>query len=521
MNLPAHIQPRPYQKDLFLLIREGLREYRALCVEAATGSGKSVLAAMIVYSFLEKSALWKKERHIVFLVNEIFLLDQFSGHLEKWGISHDVIGGGKYAGRPVNVHVATVQTLRTHPLPFEIDLFIVDEAQWSTSDSYMDLFAENEKAKIIGITASPEGPGGKGLSVKSGCGIYEHLIKSPVSMKDLTEMEYLCPVSYWAVPTSDYDNAGISQGDYKTGEIDKLIAEKGVFGDIIKQIARFPQVTDHILIFCKSVKACYNLQEVFYANRYRAEVLEGSLTKNTRKKIMNNFESGEIQVLITCKMVLQGVDLPALLMAVDVAPTLSRMIWRQKVGRLVRPFPGKKDGIYLDMVGNIQRATKSGWVYEDIDWNFDGSTFNKRTKSLEATERFCPICYAYIPPPGNVCPYCGAERPAEKRKEKEDKVLDGDLVKLEFVPLKDRPLEERRQTEEAIAAAIRDGDIDRLREIGNSVCQNRKNVPFFVYHKMNQKTKVLDIPLLYRIQKSFGYKSSWVYFAKKELQKKG
>jgi len=512
---------RPYQKEIIELVRVAFRSYRSVCMEMPTGSGKSVVMREIINSFIQKNKTFKEDRHIYFLCNETFLLYQFGKHVENMNIPHDIIGDGYRERKSVNVHVTMIQTLRNNPPENNPSLFIIDEAQWSTSNSFMDLFFKYPDVKILGVTASPEGPGGKGLSIQSGCGIYEHLIKSPVSMRDLTEMEYLCPVSYWAVPTSDYDNAGISQGDYKTGEIDKLIAEKGVFGDVIKQIARFPQVNDHILIFCKSVKACYALQEVFFANRYRAEVLEGSLTKTTRNKIMNNFESGEIQVLITCKMVLQGVDLPALLMCVDVAPTLSRMIWRQKVGRLVRPFPGKTEGIYLDMVGNIQRATKSGWVYEDIDWNFDGKTFNKRTKSLEATERFCPICYAYIPPPGNVCPYCGAERPAEKRKEKEEKVLDGDLVKLEFVPLKDRPIEERRQTEEAIAAAIRDGDIDRLREIGNSVCQNRKNVPFFVYRKMNQKSKVLDIPLLYRIQKSFGYKASWVHFAKQFLKNEG
>lgn len=182
--LPNGVQPRKYQEQLFTSSRAELRTNRAVCIEAPTGSGKSVLAAMIVDSFEEMNKIWKLERDIYFLVNEIFLLEQFSGHLTKWHIPHDVIGNGKYEGRPVHVHVATVQTLARHPPKNYPALFIVDECQYSTAPQYMELFAKYDKAKIIGITASPEGPGGKGLSVKSGCGIFDKLIRSPVDMHD-------------------------------------------------------------------------------------------------------------------------------------------------------------------------------------------------------------------------------------------------------------------------------------------------------------------------------------------------
>lgn len=518
MPLPPGVDPRPYQLEQFQAIRESLRENRATCVEAPTGSGKSVMAAMIVDAFLSMSKRWKLDRHIYFLVNELFLLEQFSGHLEKWGVIHDVIGGGNREGRPVHVHVATVQTLRKHPPKHAPAFFIVDEAQWSTSDSYMDLFAAYPEAKIIGITASPEGPGGKGLSVKSTCGVFDTLIRSPVTMAQLTEIGYLCPISYWSIPTRDYDNVAINQGDYNVAEIEKLMQEKGVYGDAITQIRRFPEIESHILVFCKSVKACYETELVFQASGIRAAVLEGAVKKKDRKRIMRSFEAGEIKALITCKMVLQGVDIPMLLMCVDLAPTLSRMIWRQKVGRVARTYPGKERGIYLDMVGNITRATKTGWVYEEIDWRFDSEVYNKRSTSLEAADMYCPICYAYIPPPGTVCPECGAKKSEAAKKAKEEAHLDGDLVEVVVKPLRELPIEERRETMEAIAAAVKDKNIERLREIGAAFVVPKK-LPFWVYHQLNKKRNIVDVPLVYRIQRSFGYAAGWAWYARQTLSK--
>jgi superfamily II DNA/RNA helicase len=261
------------------------------------------------------------------------------------------------------------------------------------------------------------------------------------------------------------------------------------------------------------------METVFQAAGMRAAVLEGNVTNKDRKNIMDLFESGAVQVLVTCKMVLQGVDIPMLLMSVDLAPTLSRMIWRQKVGRVARTYEGKTRGIYLDLVGNIVRATKSGWVYEEIDWRFDSETYNKRTKSLEAADMYCPMCFAYIPPPGTVCPECGATKSDEgrKQKEKEEAKLEGDLVEAKPVPLKDRPIEEQRDFIEAVRSAVKDQDIERLKEIGSAIVTAKK-LPFWIYHKMNTKKNIVDIPLLYRIQRSFGYPSGWVWFAKKHCR---
>lgn len=517
---------RQYQSDLYDLIRLAFKKNRAVLAEAPTGSGKSVLMSKIVDSFLALNKKWKLDRHLYFIVDELFLLEQFSDHLNKWGISHDIIGDGYREGRSVCVHVCTIQTLAKIPPQRYPALIIIDEAHFSTADRYMDLFDKFPKAKILGLTASPETGSGKGLAAdwvedengvlaNQGNGIFDVMVESPTSMKELTELGYLSKIRYFGIPMKGIENLHMNCGEYKPGEVEKLLQERGTFGDAIKEMQKFPDIENHILFFCKSVKACYDVEIILNAAGYTTDVLEGRLKKSDRKKVMKRFSTGESKILITCKMILKGVDLPYLLMSVDLAPTPSRGTQRQKVGRGTRPAPGKLFFVYLDMVGN-HRVFPGSDVYAKINWNFDSKKYNKKP-SESGEENTCPLCFAVIPPGETVCPECGAKKKIGHKKEKKEKHLDGDLVELKPVPLSEREGEDLAVVQNGIAAAIRDDNIDELIKIGLTVT-TKKKLPFWLYWKLTTKEKVIDIPILYRIQRSLGYSASWVHSAKRYIR---
>lgn len=542
MPLPKGITPRQYQIDQFHMIRDAFKRCMAVLAEAPTGSGKSILMSMVVDSFNNLNKKWKLDRHLYFLVDELFLLQQFSDHLEKWEISHDIIGGGEHEGRSVNIHVCTIQSLAKHPPKQEPAFFVVDEAHFSTADRYMDLFNNHPDTKILGLTASPETGSGRGLAAKwlkdgndlivideegnrinSGNGIFDILVESPVSMRDLTEIGWLSRIRYFGVPIQGIENLNMLQGEYKPGEVEKLLQERGTFGDAISEMRKFPDVKSHILFFCKSVKSCYDMETVLHSHAYTAEVLEGKLTKKQRKSVMRNFASGKTQILVTCKMVLKGVDLPFLLLACDLSPTPARSTQRQKVGRGTRPYEDKKTGfvkesfIYLDMVGN-HRVFPGSDIYAKIEWNFYSSKYNKKPAGT-GEENTCPLCFALLPIGINICPECGAERKKVPKKEKKGKHLDGDLVEINPVPLSEREGEDLADVQKKISAAIVDKNIEALIKIGRTITTGR-NLPFWIYWRLSEKENIVDIPLLYRIQRSLGYKSYWVQHAKKNIRSK-
>lgn len=508
------VKPRSYQEYIFSEIQGALKIHRSVCVEAPTGSGKSIILAMIINAIMEKNKRWKLNNRVYVVVHQHFLLQQMSNHLDNWRVAHGLITGGKKERIGVDTHVCTIQSLSRRLPKKQPALFIIDECHRSGAKSYLQLAEKFPNAKIIGVTASPERGDGKGLSVETD-GLYETLIRCPLSMLELTELEYLSPIKYYAPPLPGIDQVSVKMGDYTPEDIEQFLLQKGVYGDAINHYEKIAPNTK-CLVFCKSVKACYNFADALNERGYRAAPLEGKQGKKERREILRRFESGNLTHITTCKLVLEGFDMPSIESILDLSPTLSRGLWHQKKGRLARPAPGKTCGIYIDPVGNVAQCTDTGDIYEVVNWRFHGSDYNKKEISLDARDRYCPVCYAYIPT-GTICPECGAEKNKTPRPEKKEKKIDGDLIEIKPVPMAERDIEDRRSTQDLIAAAIQDDDIKKLYKIALTITTSKK-VPLWIYHQMNEKKKIIDIELLYRIQRQLEYKPGWVFFAKKILK---
>ena len=509
------VAPRPYQKEIFELTKAALRQHRSVCVEAPTGAGKSVILSMIVHAVDTKNRRRATDNAVYIVVDKTHLLMQMSGHLDKWRIPHGVITGGKYERPGVRYHVCTIQTLRNRPPKRDPALLIFDEAH-HMSPSVIELSRQFPNSKIIGVTASPERLSGRGLATKSDpAGIYDELIESPVSMRELTEKGYLAKIDYYAPPVQGLDTLKVVAGEYKTGDVEELIKRRGIYGDAIDHYRKIAPGTK-CLVFCRSVAGCHEFADSLNSHGFRAAPLEGGMGARARAKVLRMFKTGELTHLTTCKLVLEGFDLPAIESILDLAPTCSRALWRQKLGRLTRPYPGKEKGIYIDPVGGVITHTSAGDIYEEFDWRFWGSEYNKPEQKSEAADRYCSICYGYIPPPGRRCQNCGAEKKKSETK-KEPERIDGDLKKVEPVPLSERWGGDRKEIQDAILLAVVDLDIERLRVIGETLTSARR-LPFWIYHQIKGNHKIIDVPLLYKIQRSFEYKKGWVYYAREQLK---
>ena len=114
---------RPYQERVIQELRQGLLEGHTRQILAlATGAGKTVVAAHIVRSAVEK-------RHrCLFVVERIVLVDQAMKHLEAVGLKVGILQGENTNYTPDDeVIVASVQTLaRRRPLD-NIDVVFIDE----------------------------------------------------------------------------------------------------------------------------------------------------------------------------------------------------------------------------------------------------------------------------------------------------------------------------------------------------------------------------------------------------------
>ena len=168
---------RQYQKDVLNKIVKSHRGGKTrILLQAATGSGKTVMAAAFVEYYI------KNNKNVMFLAHRRELIHQASQTLTKFNIEHGIIMASETTGKNVfaAVQVASIDTLRARALSKQkmdlpsADLLIIDEAHRSMSKTYRKVISLYPDALVLGLTATPIRADGAGLGL-----IYQHMVKAP------------------------------------------------------------------------------------------------------------------------------------------------------------------------------------------------------------------------------------------------------------------------------------------------------------------------------------------------------
>jgi DNA repair protein RadD len=152
--------------------------------------------------------------------------------------------------------------------------------------------------------------------------------------------------------------------------------------------------------------------------------------KSERDAILKRLADGDITVVTNCMVLTEGFDLPALGCIVLARPTKSMGLYRQMVGRGLRPSPGKTNCLVLDHAGAV---FQHGFVEDQVKWILDedekAETPAQEARQLTPSSRLleCSQCAA-VRTAGRPCPNCGhmPQRPGEHLA-----VIDGDLAHLD------------------------------------------------------------------------------------------
>jgi superfamily II DNA or RNA helicase len=510
---------RQYQQDQVDGARRALIRNRSVLLQAPTGSGKTV-------QFSDITARTTKNGHRTWIIvprNE--LLKQASDHLAKYKVPHGLISSKTRESRAYNVHVVSKDTLirRYDKIKNWPDLLIMDEAHL-----YLDRQIEiashlPEATKIIGYTATPERLDGRGLSTASG-GLYDDIVYGP-TIVELIEMGYLSNMRYFCPPGAEEIKELHRRGtEYNADELEMLLQRRKIYGGAIQHYKEHAD-GKAALVFCRSVKASAETAQRFNDAGYAFENIDGRMSYQKRKGLIDALRTGRIQGLTSCELITYGLDVPRVECIIMLRPTLSRTLYFQMIGRGLRPAPGKPDCVILDHVGNLQ---EHGHPLEDYDWQFHGR--DKRVGGdgvSKSTLRLCDKCFMYFP--GDTCPNCGGQRKVKKRTDLEE--VDGRLVEIKGpVELKSRPPEEQREIVDRVnelveMCQIRPEDnvleidlsaVSELLTIAESLGYDSK----WVYHRVSADMLAVNHPLLHAIGKVKGYKPGWAYYQGKEMVKK-
>ena len=411
---------RPYQVTIIDEIEAAIAAgKRRIILVAPTGSGKTIIGGEIIQRFT------KSYRPVLVLAHRLEIITQTSAKLFARNISHGIIKAG-FQPRPMErVQLASVQTLWVRAMRSQAmqlppaDLLIVDECHHATATTWRKIVAAYPDAVLIGLTATPCRGDGRGLG-----GIFETMIECP-QVAELIVHGYLVKTRVYAPIRPDLKGVHTRHGDYVEDELAARMNNPKLIGDIVTHWHKFGERRRSVA-FAVNVAHSLHLRNEFVKAGVRAEHLDGSTPDDERDAILARLGSGETELVTNCMVLTEGWDMPEVGCCILARPTRKMGLYRQMIGRVLRPAAGKVDAIILDHSGAVFEHR----LPEDpIGWTLDperkagspavtGRPTHQIGKLVECTQ-----CSA-IRLAGQPCPHCGF---LPKRPPRDVFVADGEL----------------------------------------------------------------------------------------------
>jgi DNA repair protein RadD len=422
------IELYPFQDRLVSDLRRAIRTgFRAPLLVSPTGSGKTVMFAFLV------SRMAMRGVRCVILAHRQELLAQISRTLDHFDAPHGMIEAGTRHDPGHMTYVGSVFTAaRRLKKIYPPDYVIVDEAHHaingSTWNKCIDFWRHYQPdLKVIGVTATPIRLSGEGLNQT-----FDHLVMGPTPA-ELIAKGFLCNYTLFRTGTVDTRTLHMRGGDYKRDEVADLMGKPSITGDAIAHYRKHLDGKPSIA-FCVSVEHAQSVAESFRAAGYRAASIDGKMDKRERKRIIQEFTWGRINVLVSCDLISEGFDVPAAYGGILLRPTESEGLYLQQVGRLLRTHQGKERAVILDHAGN---SFRHGLPDEPREWSLEGSDKRKARRDPDDVQvRQCQFCGACSSLSAVICRECGQEFPVKPRMVKE---VDGELQEVDpstVVPFK-------------------------------------------------------------------------------------
>ena len=314
--------------------------------EHATGAGKTVAAL----GFVEAS----QTGGILILTHRRNLVDQFLGELRDRGYSKRIskpLLQGEDAGKgPVTVETYQWFVRNAGKISSAYTIVICDEAHTALGEKTSGAIRNWTGPIFIGMTAT-------------GALIARHvtdLFPTQTSRFDLAlaaRRGVIAPLRCVRI-SPGVGVRTIAKVPLRRGEIDtefdqdelaKLLDQQP-FNMAVANLykTRFNGVPG--VVYAAGVRHAYNLAEAFRAENMKAQAVSGETPKKELVDILARYERGDIDVLINAQLLAEGWNSPRATVCVHLAPTASKRIYQQRVGRVTRRHPGKEAGLVVDFV---------------------------------------------------------------------------------------------------------------------------------------------------------------------------
>jgi hypothetical protein len=319
---------------------------RRFWFEHATGAGKTVAAL----GFVEGS----RTGGILILTHRRNLVDQFNGELRDRGyrdrIHAPLLEGRDAANGPVTVETYQWFVRNAGRVSDAYTIVICDEAHTALGEKTSAAIRRWSGPIFIGMTAT-------------GALIARHvtdLFPTQTSRFDLAQAArrgVIAPLRCVRIPPGPGVRT-IAKVPLRRGEVDTEFDQE-MLAELLDQTPFNVAVADLYktrfngipgIVYAAGVRHAYNVAQAYRDAGIKAQAVSGETPKRQLARILADFESGKIDVLVNAMLLAEGWNSPRATLCMHLAPTASKRVYQQRVGRVTRRHPGKEAGIVVDFV---------------------------------------------------------------------------------------------------------------------------------------------------------------------------
>ena len=381
------LTPRPYQVEAHDRVVESWKKSTdPVVVSAATGSGKSIIVAMLAKTL---HGLSGGKRVLCLAPSKELTLQNHEKYLA--------------IGEKASIYSASISKSLRHQVIFATPLsfkkvakrlgrefagVIIDECHGITpsiKDIISDMKESSPTLRVCGLSATPyRMTTGYIYAVDSDDkALDESLTRDPyfkkcvyeISARYLVEQGFLTPLIAGDINSEKYATDGLiikRNGQFDADSVRQAFEGHGrktsrIVADIVAQT----QNSTGVMIFAATIAHAKEVMSSLHPDN--ARLVTGETGQGEREKILEDFKAQKFTYLVNVAVLTTGFDAPNVSHVAILRATESVSLLVQIMGRGMRLFEGKKEAVILDYAGNIEKHMPDGDLYEpDVKTAYQG-----------------------------------------------------------------------------------------------------------------------------------------------------
>lgn len=326
---------RPYQLEYI----NNIQLDKSNLLIATMRAGKSLILKGIIDKYFQG-------KKVLILVGIRHVIEQLATYYDDYSF----ILAGKPFDHSKHIHLATFQTLQRRDIDLsEYDMICIDEIHMRFNTTIVKEIRKLSCTRIY-MTGTPLKSNNTFLSDE-----FDNILEF-TNVRQMIDDGYLAPTKFMALGNmlSDESQLSVQNGDYVNADIDRIIDRTALIQWIVADDSKYNWSTQHkAIMYTNSIATTERIVTAFNSPNVRA--IHSKLSKSELESVMNWFESTPNGIIVNCRMLTVGVDIPSADTVIYLLPTMIHSLFLQSIFRASTKYGDKQATVY-DYSGMLNKV---------------------------------------------------------------------------------------------------------------------------------------------------------------------